>query len=141
MTEAEAQNAAQNTAPKTEGAQEPRPLPFSRLPVRSLRGDRAFRKVRAKGKAGRSLLLSFRWMPQKPRRGEEPCVQVGIVVSKKVGKAVVRNLVRRRLREAVRRMDWPALEGMIVAHPEAASASYAELFKALRSAAGKSGLR
>jgi ribonuclease P protein component len=129
------------TPTKAEGAQETRPLPFSRLPVTSLRGDRAFRRVRAKGKPGRSSLLSFRWLPLKARRGETLSVQVGIVVSKKVGKAVVRNLVRRRLREAVRRMDWPALEAMIVVQPEAATANYAELFKALKAAASKSGLR
>ena len=125
----------------TEGASPPQALPFSRLPFQSLRTDRAFRRVRGKGKVGRSNLLSFRWLPLKVRRNETPSVQVGIVVSKKVGKAVVRNRVRRRLREAARRMDWPAIEAMIVVNPEAATATYAELQKALRSAAAKSGLR
>jgi ribonuclease P protein component len=63
------------------------------------------------------------------------------VVSKKVGKAVVRNRVRRRLREAARRMDWPLVEAMIVVSPEAATATYAELQRALRSATSKSGLK
>jgi ribonuclease P protein component len=108
---------------------------FTPLPYASLSGDWRFRRVRAKGKAGRSNLLSLRWI--KTKRLE---VVVGIVVSKKVGKAVVRNKVRRRIREAVRRMDLPAVEAMIVVQPEAASATYAQLVKAIHVAMRKSGL-
>ncbi len=109
---------------------------FTPLPCSSLKLDRDFRRVRQKGKPGRTALLTLRWMPQR-----RPEVQCGIVVSKKVGNAVVRNKVRRRLREIVRRMDWPAMQAMIIVSPEAAKASYADLVKALRVAATKSGLR
>ena len=109
---------------------------FTPLPCSSLKLDRDFRRVRNKGKAGRTALLTLRWLSQR-----RPEVQCGIVVSKKVGKAVLRNKIRRRLREAVRRMDWPAVQAMIVVAPEAATASYADLVKALRVAASKSGLR
>ena len=109
--------------------------PFKPLPYKSLSGDWNFRRVRSKGKAGRSNLLSWRWIKTK-----QLAVVVGIVVSKKVGKAVVRNKVRRRIREAVRRMDLPAVEAMIVAQPEAASATYAQLVKAIHVAMRKSGL-
>ena len=106
------------------------------MPLSSLTTDRAFQRVRHKGKPGRTALLTLRWVPQ--RRQE---VNIGIVVSRKVGKAVIRNKIRRRLREAARHMDWPAMQAMIVVTPEAASASYADLVKALRVAASKSGLR
>ena len=109
---------------------------FRRPPLTSLRGDAAFRRVRARGKVGRTALLSFRWVPC--RRFE---AAIGIVVSKKVGKAVVRNRVRRRLREAARRMDWPPMEAMVVVQPEAAAATYAQLVRSLSIAAGKSGIR
>lgn len=71
---------------------------------------------------------------------------MGIVVSKKVGKAVVRNRVRRRLREALRALlsegvaasaqhrGLPSFDLVIIARPEAAGASYAQLMAALRRA-------
>lgn len=62
---------------------------------------------------------------------------VGLVVSKAVGTAVRRNLVKRRLRELVRaRLDtWPADAGIVVrALPPAATAEYARLGADLDSA-------
>ena len=117
------------------------PLPYERtsretLPYQALRGEHNFRRVRQRGKPGRSSLLTLRWIP-----GRRPLVEVGIVVSKKVGKAVVRNKVRRRLREAARRMGLPACQATVVALPEAAVATYHELADALRQAAGRAGLR
>jgi ribonuclease P protein component len=80
-------------------------------------------------------LLSVRWLPA--RHGE---VRVGIVVSKKVGNAVVRNRVRRRLREILRRMHLPASDLMVIARPEAADADFHELARDLMRALDKSGL-
>ncbi len=70
---------------------------------------------------------------------------MGIVVNRKVGKAVARNRVRRRLREAmlaiVRDPRWlprlatvdgvPSFDALIVARPSAAEATYAELKRSL----------
>jgi RNase P protein component len=63
--------------------------------LRSLQGDRAFQRLR-KGRSGGAKHLSVRLRPA--RHGQ---VRLGVVVSRKVGKAVVRNRVRRRLREAM----------------------------------------
>jgi ribonuclease P protein component len=115
---------------------EARDAGFKRLPVRGLSGDWKFRRLKNKGKPGRGALLSLRWLPSKSKS-----VTAGIVVSKKVGKAVIRNRIRRRLREALRRMDFPSVEAMIVVNPDAANARYADLFKALHSAARKAGLK
>lgn len=78
---------------------------------------------------------------------------MGIVVSRKVGKAVVRNRVRRRLREATRTllregvaaaaMDGPvpSFDMVIIARPSAADVSYRDLLHALRQAFVRGGVR
>jgi ribonuclease P protein component len=56
--------------------------------------------------------------------------RVGFAVPKKVGGAVVRNLVKRRLRAiaaAALRGSTVAFDLVVVARPEAAGASFAEL--------------
>ena len=105
--------------------------------VCSLKGDRAFQQMR-RGKAGHANLLSLRW------RSNRACVRVGIVVSKKVGNAVVRNRVRRRLREALRALIDEGLRRtfdlVIIARPVAADATYWQLKGALRHALKKGGV-
>lgn len=73
---------------------------------------------------------------------------MGIVVSRKVGKAVVRNRVKRRVREALREligarrdaatpMSAAALAGydlLIITRPAAADAGYAQLKSSLKTA-------
>jgi len=106
--------------------------------VRSLKGDRAFQRLRS-GRRGGARLLSLRWRPAR-----EPGVRVGIVVSRKVGNAVTRNRVRRRLREALRAqlasrdVRQRGVDLIIIARPEAATASYAALHDSLASALARS---
>lgn len=50
-------------------------------------------------------------MLQARRRGDDGPARVGFTVSKKVGNAVERNRVRRRLREIVRATPLPLLNG------------------------------
>ena len=69
--------------------------------------------------------------------------RIGFTVSTKLGHAVVRNRVRRRLREAYRLHEAefvPGTELVIVARTRAAAASYAELEHSLLSAARKLGV-
>lgn len=56
--------------------------------------------------------------------------RVGFSVNKRVGDAVRRNHVKRRLREAVRRQLWnvaPGWDMILIARPEAAGAPYITL--------------
>lgn len=85
-----------------------------------------FARVRSEGRnvRGRLLILGFL-----PSEGTER-FQAGFVTSKRIGGAVVRNRVRRRLRDIVRTQQGRLREGfwiVVVARPPAARASYAAL--------------
>lgn len=76
------------------------------------------------------------------RTGE---VRVAVVVSRKIGKAVVRNRVRRRLREALlallrERGGEHSFDVMIIAKPSAAEATFADLKASLRTALARGGV-
>jgi ribonuclease P protein component len=83
--------------------------------------------VRRGSRAGRQLLTGH--LLVRGGDGDQPAL-VGFVVSKAVGKAVVRNKVRRRLRAIVRGY-LPSLPGgsllVVRAHPQAATARQADL--------------
>ncbi|MDR9392411.1 MAG: ribonuclease P protein component [Trueperaceae bacterium] len=106
--------------------------------VRSLKGDRAFQRLR-RGRSGGARLLSVRWRPVR-----EPGLRVGIVASRKVGNAVVRNRVRRRLREALRALvadrdlGERGVDLLVIARPSAADADYHALRDSLRTALERS---
>ncbi len=70
--------------------------------------------------------------------------RIGFVVSKAVGNAVVRNLVRRRLRHLVRERltDLPSSSVLVVrALPGSATATYSELSSDLDRALSRAGTR
>ena len=70
--------------------------------------------------------------------------RVGITVGKKLGKAVTRNRVRRRLREIYRLHELqfrPGYDLVVVARSQAVNASFSQLTKAYLSLADKLNLR
>ena len=65
----------------------------------------------------------------------------GFTVSRRVGKAVVRNRVKRRLREIIRRTGLrPGWDFIIIARTPAARAEYGELAGAVRKGLDRAGL-
>ena len=77
------------------------------------------------------------------RRNREGINRVGVTVSKKLGKAVVRNRVRRRLREVYRLHESRFLPGwdiVVVARSRTVDASFSELTRAYLSLAKKLGI-
>ncbi len=89
-----------------------------------------FAAARANGssEAGRFLVLNVAPLPQ----GDEVPSRFGIIATKRVGGAVVRNLVRRRIREILRAHGEPFSKGryvVVVARNRSSSASYERLEK------------
>lgn len=91
----------------------------------TLKENYEFRRVYNRGKTGVSALLV---VYARPNRGGGN--RLGVTVSTKLGKAVVRNRVRRRLRE-IYRLSQPELKQgydiVLVARTRAVTASYGEL--------------
>ena len=104
---------------------------------RSLKLNHIFRRLYSSGGQGNGLLAMY---VRKNRTNEN---RVGVTVSKKLGKAVVRNRVRRRLREVYRLHESRFLPGwdiVVVARHRAVTASFSDLTKAYLSLAQKSGI-
>ncbi len=125
--------------PSREGPQAARPdggqqeqLALGQRNPRALRLRRTadYKRVQGKGRKVRSANLLVLFSP-----GQSPASRIGITVSRKVGNAVVRNRVKRWLREALRR-ERPALLGrwdlVLIAHPSAAASSAALLREEVR---------
>ena len=104
----------------------------------TLKENYEFRRVYSKGKSGVSPLLVVYARPN--RRGRN---RLGVTVSTKLGKAVVRNRVRRRLREIYRLAQPELRQGydfVLVARTRAVTAAYRELDRAFRRSCEKLGL-
>ena len=116
--------------------------------ILSLKGARAFRRLR-RAQSLSGPFFSVRYMPhlEQPSDGRQlerrttdhtqSVVYIGIITSKKVGKAHARNRVRRRLKEALKlivqhyKVRMNQSDVVIIAKSSAAEASYAELERSL----------
>jgi len=101
-----------------------RDLSFSK--ARRLTRAAEFERVREEGRKVRGSLISLGVLSGDA--GEE--IRAGFITSRKVGGAVARNRVRRRLREMVRHHQHEMVDGtwlVIVASPRAGRANYHEL--------------
>ncbi len=105
----------------------------------SIRENYIFRRLYAKGKTAVTPLLAVY-----AKRNGQPGNRLGLTVSTKVGGAVVRNRVRRRLREIYRLHEEqlrPGWDVVVVARIKAAHSSYAALERSLLSQLDKLGVR
>ena len=101
----------------------------------TLKKNHEFRRLYSKGVSAATPHLVIY-----VRRTKRDTNRIGITVSTKVGKAVTRNRIRRRLREIYRLREGEmkrGLELVIVARVRAADASYRELEKSFIKACRK----
>ncbi|MBQ2712261.1 MAG: ribonuclease P protein component [Clostridia bacterium] len=98
--------------------------------VYRLRKNNQFDHVYRRGKSVACQFFVLFFVPSKNEK-----LKVGFSVSKKIGKSVVRNLIKRRLKEAFRR-EIPLMQQrfhfVVLARSAAAEASYAQLQSALK---------
>ena len=97
-----------------------------------------FHRLYAKGKSAVTPFLVVY-----ARRSKRPGNRIGFTVGTKLGKAVKRNRVRRRLREIYRLHEADIVRGtelVVVARGRAVTATYRQLEAAFLSACGKLGL-
>ena len=104
----------------------------------SIKNNYEFHRLYSKGKsAGTGRMVLYL------RRTKRTDSRLGVTVSKKLGKAVVRNKIRRRLREIYRTNEDKLLPGfdlVIVARRGSTEAAYRDLEADFLRLAGKLGL-
>ena len=104
---------------------------------KSLKLNHIFRRLYAAGGHGNKYLVLY------ARKNRSATNRVGITVSKKLGHAVVRNRVRRRLREVYRLNEekfQPGWDIVVVARTKAVTCDFSALTGAYLALAEKAGL-
>ena len=104
----------------------------------SLKQNHVFRRLYSRGKSAVNPCLALYC-----RKNQSSRSRLGITVGVKVGKAVVRNRTRRRIREAYRIHEsrfLPGYDMVVVARVRAGHCRYQEVERSLLSLADKLGL-
>jgi len=107
----------------------------------SLKGKKDFAIINEKGKTFVTRTLIIRYMPALER---EVKFELGLIVSKKHGNAVIRNKIRRRIKEAffalAKELKLPAYNFLIIPRALAKEKSFLEFQDELRFFSNKSGI-
>jgi ribonuclease P protein component len=104
--------------------------------IKTLTGKAQFGLVYEKGRSRAVKEVVIKALPN----GLET-TRYGLAVSRRVGKAVVRNRVKRRLREILRKLNlMPGQDIILIARNAAAAADYATLGRSVEKALAKAGL-
>lgn len=112
--------------PETREMLRPRAQPSPTKPAR-LKKAREFQHVRQQGRSSGTALLTLGWAAN-----GLPCCRCGYSVGKRVGGAVTRNRIKRRLREIIRleikaNHVSPGYDLVFIARTGAAQATYQQL--------------
>ncbi len=103
---------------------------------RRLTGRKSFSAIFRQSRVWSNNLLVLRALPN-----QSEVNRYGFVVSKRVGKAVVRNKVRRRLREIIRKLPVQGGWDVVVsARPNAAQADFKDIHTGLQTLLSRAGI-
>jgi ribonuclease P protein component len=109
------------------------------LPTKQrIRKPAEFRRVFARGKRTSNSLTNVAAVAN-----DLSYLRVGLSVSKRVGKAVTRNLVKRRIRNAFANMNMNVIGGwdiVVTAKPNSSEASYGDLGEAIQKSVERLGI-
>jgi ribonuclease P protein component len=104
------------------------------MAIGRVRDQRTFRALRRSGTRGRSGPVAVTALVRPESAAGD--ARVAFAVGRRVGPAVVRNRLRRRLRAAARELDLPTGAYLIAADPEAVALPYHDLRHHLAAAVG-----
>jgi ribonuclease P protein component len=110
-------------------------MPASAVEMLRSRSDFVALQQDARSRVDRILVVRY-------RRNELEHHRFGISTGKRLGNAVIRNRTRRRIREALRRLDQrpgPGFDFLVVARPASADATYQQITDSLRRTIGQIG--
>jgi ribonuclease P protein component len=107
------------------------------LPTKQrIRRPAEFRKVFSRGRRSSNAFTNVVVLPN-----DLPYIRVGLAVSKRVGNAVERNLVKRRIRNALAIMDisggWDVV---VTAKPDSSKVSYAKIDQSIKQSIQRAGV-
>jgi ribonuclease P protein component len=108
------------------------------MAIGRVRDQRTFRALRRSGRRARSGPVAVTaLLDAGSQAGQGEVARVAFAVGRRVGPAVVRNRVRRRLRAAVRELDVPPGAYLVAASPGAVGVPYLQLRGHLEMAIGQ----
>lgn len=103
---------------------------------KTLTGKAQFELIYEKGRSWAAREIVIRALPN-----ELGITRYGLTVSRRVGKAVTRNKVKRRLREILRRINFlPGWDIIVIARQPAANVDFATLDKSVADLLVRAGL-
>jgi len=110
-------------------------MPASAVEMLRSRSDFAALQQDARSRTDRILVVRY-------RRNDLDRHRFAISTGKRLGNAVIRNRTRRRIREALRRLEQrpgPSFDVLVVARPASAEATYQQISESLRRIIGQIG--
>jgi ribonuclease P protein component len=111
-------------------------LPEDEIKIEGIKGKRMFKETLDTGQK----ISSNYFLTYIKKTEEKNCIRVGFIVTKKIGNAIVRNKIKRRIREALRNIKHDTDRGIamvFIARKAVIEAGYLNITEVLKKVLGK----